>query len=133
MPGLATAAVVAPEADLAPDTAAEWQTLCGIVLTYAIGAAIGVSIGVLVKSGGLAIALLLVWPFVAEPALGPLAGWLLGADVSPWLPFTAMNAVSGDPAAPSLPGGSITGVVYVTALAAVLLVGATAVQRRREL
>ncbi|MER5529459.1 hypothetical protein ABT075_33555 [Streptomyces sp. NPDC002677] len=131
--GLAVAAVVAPRADLAPDTGAEWRTLCGIVLTYAIGAAIGVSVGVLVKSAGLAIALLLVWPFVAEPALGPLADWLLGTGVSPWLPFTAMNAVSGDPTAPPLPGGALTGVLYVTVLAAALLVCATAVQRRRDL
>ncbi|WP_369275949.1 hypothetical protein AB5J55_43885 [Streptomyces sp. R11] len=130
---LLVVAIVAPDADLVPDTSVEWRALWGLVLAYAISAVIGMSVGIVIKSGGLATSLLLVWSLAGEPALGPLSDWLLGSDLSPWLPFTAMAVIIGDSDAAAIPGGIAVGVFYVMALACALLAFATAVQRRRQL
>jgi len=131
--GLLVAVAVRPGSGVLPGTPAEWGQLCAVPVVFALTATIGVAAGVLLKSGGRAIALLLGWSVVGELAVAPLGQWLTGIDIAAWLPFTAMNAVMGDSTAARFPGGSALGLLYVTTLACALLAAAAAVQRRREL
>ena len=66
----------------APDT---WRVVGAIALYGVLTAVLGVAVGALVRHAAGAVAVLLMWPLVAEPILGNLPN--IGSEVGPYLPF----------------------------------------------
>ena len=84
----AVALLVAPGADAALNTPADWRAVAGVGLAYAVVAVIGVGIGLLVRHGAGAVTLLLCW-LLGEVVAG--ASTTTSEYLSPWLPFTVLN------------------------------------------
>lgn len=136
---LAVALLVAPGADAALDTPADWRAVAGVGLAYAVVAVIGVGIGLLIRHGAGAVTLLLCW-LLGEVVAG--ASTTTSDYLSPWLPFTVLNRfTSADLAGPN-PGQSIfleqmlfrpwAALAYATAAALAVLASAIVVTRRRD-
>ncbi|GAP52986.1 ABC transporter permease [Streptomyces azureus] len=130
--GLAVAALAEPTARLTPDSGLDWRQLLTVPVTFAITAVIGLAVGLLLKSGGATVAVVLVWALVAEPALGAAGEWLLSVDIGAWLPFIALSDFQGQPGGTPFPGGPYAAGLYVTVLAVGLLTAAIRLQERRE-
>jgi ABC-2 type transport system permease protein len=64
-----------PTARLAPDSGLDWRRFLTVPVAFAITAVIGLAVGLLLKSGGAIVAVVLVWSLVAEPALGAAGAW----------------------------------------------------------
>jgi ABC-2 type transport system permease protein len=78
-------------------TAADWRFVLGNAAVFPIAAIIAVAVGALIRQSAGAIALLLVWSMLIEQLISLIPRF--GADVSPWLPFTAASAFTTDRAA----------------------------------
>lgn len=70
---------------------AMWTTIGGGIAWNALFAAVGVSVGALVRNLVAAVALALVWVAVVEG----LIGTLIGKSLARWLPFNAGQALGG--------------------------------------
>ncbi|MEU8991008.1 hypothetical protein AB0C98_32175 [Streptomyces sp. NPDC048558] len=130
--GVAVASVVAPDADVVPASGLEWRQLLTLPVALAIVAVLSLAIGLLLKSGGATITVVLVWALVVEPALSATGDWLAGIDIGPWMPFLALSDFQGQSGGVSFPGGPYLACVYVAAVTAALLAAAIKVQDRRE-
>lgn len=62
-----------------------WWVAGGFALYGALAAVLGVAVGALIRFSAGAVAVLLLWPMVAEPLLGNMPSF--GPQVGPWLPF----------------------------------------------
>jgi len=95
------ARVVAPQADLALSSAAEWRAVAGVGAVYAVVAVLAVAVGVLVRHSAGAITALMVWILVGESVLSSLPR--VGPDIAAWLPvrnlsrFLVVGIVDPDP------------------------------------
>ncbi|OBB23092.1 ABC transporter permease [Mycolicibacterium peregrinum] len=67
---------------------ATWRVAGGFALYAALAAVLGVAVGALVRFAAGAVAVLLLWPLVAEPLLGNMPN--TGPKIGPWLPFANM-------------------------------------------
>ena len=63
----------------------DWRLVGGIALYAALAAVLGVAVGALLRASAGAVALLLLWPLVAEPLLGNMPN--ISTQVGPYLPF----------------------------------------------
>ncbi|WIX93283.1 hypothetical protein [Amycolatopsis sp. DG1A-15b] len=83
------ARVLAPEADLALDSAADWRIVAGTGPVFALAAVCGVGVGLLVRYTAGAVAVLVVYPLMAENVvqLIPRAG----RAIHQWLPLNAVT------------------------------------------
>jgi ABC-2 type transport system permease protein len=114
-------------------TGAPWPSLLGVALAVAALAAIGVGLGAMVRHGatavGVAIGLVLL-PSLFAPLLGDARRWLGGASFDGVMQKLAQSSDATHETVGSLgPWPSIVGVLAVAALA---VVGGTAVLRRRD-
>ncbi|MGW4208060.1 hypothetical protein ACWEIJ_08720 [Lentzea sp. NPDC004789] len=136
----AIAKVIKPSADLAINTSAEWRTVAGVGLTFAIGAILAIAVGILVRQTAGAVAILLVWSMLAENLVGLIPK--VGVKIQAWLPFmNADNFLAGDSPA-GADGEAAGGVVfklshwgslgYFAGIAVALLVVALVVAKRRD-
>jgi hypothetical protein len=109
-----------------------WQTAVAIGLYAALAAVLGVGVGVLLRFSAGAVAVLLLWPLLAEPLLGNLPS--LGSEVGPYLPFgNAFRFVGVTWLYPSydMPWGRLESLIYfVVAVVAVFLAASVTVNRR---
>lgn len=120
-------------AELTMTNPATWQVAGGFALYAALAAVLGVSVGALVRFAAGAVAVLLLWPLVAEPLLGNMPG--NGARIGPWLPFANMFRFLGvDWLFPSydIPWGELGSLVYFVVLVVAVLVAAIVVLNRRD-
>ena len=106
--------------------------LVGIVFFAAIVSLLGYGLGLLIRSTPASIAVLILWPLVAESIVG---GILFAAGVEnggKWLPYSAgINLGDPDAGLDSASLGRVAGGLYFFAVAAVITVlGAISVQRR---
>jgi hypothetical protein len=98
-----------------------------------LAAVLGVAVGALVRFAAGAVAVLLLWPLVAEPLLGNLPG--NGARIGPWLPFANMfRFLEVEWLFPTydIPWGELGSLFYFLVWVAVALVAAAVVLNRRD-
>ncbi|MGW3966914.1 hypothetical protein ACWED2_44360 [Amycolatopsis sp. NPDC005003] len=83
------ARVLAPDADLALDSAADWRIVAGTGPVFALAAVCGVGVGLLLRHTAGAVALLVAYPLMAENVvlLIPRAG----QAIHRWLPLNAVT------------------------------------------
>lgn len=138
---LGVSALMAPSADLALDSGADWAQVAGVGVVYALTAVIAVAVGGLVRHSAGAISLLLIYAMVAEPLVQIIPR--IGDDIYQWLPFNVVEKfLSGDGASrgaaaagPPLSTSTLSqgwALAYFAGLAAVLLATAIMVARRRD-
>ena len=112
---------------------AVWQVAGGFALYAALAAVLGVAVGALVRFAAGAVAVLLLWPLVAEPLLGNLPG--KGAAIGPWLPFANMFRfldVEWLFAPYAMHWGEVGSLVYFVVMVAVVFVAAVVVLNNRD-
>ncbi|MPY77573.1 MAG: hypothetical protein GEV04_03570 [Actinophytocola sp.] len=138
---LGVSVLLAPSADLALNSGADWQQVAGIGGIYALTAVMGVAVGALVRHSAGAISLLLIYAMVAEPLVQIVPR--IGDDIYKWLPFNvAEKFLSGDGAArgasqagPPLSTSTLSpwlALAYFAGIAVALLTAAILVARRRD-
>ncbi|UJW30872.1 hypothetical protein L3Q67_37650 [Saccharothrix sp. AJ9571] len=122
-----TAELLAPDRTAGLAGGAEWRTVLGSGLLYAISAVIAVAVGVLLRHTAGALALLLCWVLQGEMLLGLIPEF--GPAVRDWLPFRAgAHLVSGDGG----PLGHWGSAAYFAAFAVVLFGLAISVAKKRD-
>ncbi|MEV7037880.1 hypothetical protein [Amycolatopsis sp. NPDC051061] len=137
------ARVLAPDADLALDSVADWTIVAGTGPVFALAAVCGVGVGLLVRHTAGTVALLVAYPLMAENVvqLIPRAG----QAIHRWMPLNAVTKFlsgSGEANAgrdggnaavlsdsPLSPGWALA---YFGAFAAVLLAAGITQARRRD-
>lgn len=124
---MVVASIVVARSDL------DWRLVGAIALYAALAAVLGVAVGALLRSSAGAVALLLLWPLVAEPLLGNMPN--ISTEVGPYLPFgnafifTGVQWLYPDYAMPWGPLGSI---VYFAGVTAAAFVAALVSVNRRD-
>ncbi|WP_158887302.1 hypothetical protein [Amycolatopsis anabasis] len=81
--------LLAPDADLALNSAADWGNVAGLGPVCAFAALIAVAVGLLVRHSAGAVALLIIYAQAAEPLVAAIPS--VGDDVHRWLPFNAAS------------------------------------------
>lgn len=81
--------LLAPSADMAIDTSAEWRLMFGQAFVYGLSAIFAIAVGILIRQSAGAIAILILWPLLVESLL-PLIP-KIGDDLQKWTPFTNAN------------------------------------------
>ena len=120
-------------AELSPASPVGWHLAAAIALYAALAAALGVGVGALVRAGPGAVAVLLLWPLVAEPMLGNLPE--VGPQVGPYLPFANAFVFIDVPwlyPGYAMPWGPVGSLMYFTALVVVVLGAAIAAVNSRD-
>jgi ABC-2 type transport system permease protein len=83
------ARLIAPGADLALDSAADWTIVAGTGPVFALIAVCGVGIGLLVRHTGGAVALLVAYPLAAENVIALIPD--AGPAIHRWLPLNVVT------------------------------------------
>jgi hypothetical protein len=124
---MTVASIVAARSDL------DWRLVGAIALFAALTAVLGVGAGALTRASAGAVALLLLWPLVAEPMLGNLPD--ISPAVGPYLPFgNAFRFIDVQWLYPDyeMPWGPWGSIVYFAAVAAAVFVAAVVTVTRRD-
>lgn len=125
---MAMAAIVVAHSD-----PRDWRLVGAIALYAMLAAVLGVGVGALLRASAGAVALLLLWPMVAEPLLGNMPD--ISPRIGPYLPFanvfTFLDVQWLYPyyAMPWGPAGSI---VYFAAVVAAVFAAAVVTINRRD-
>jgi hypothetical protein len=104
-----------------------------IALYAALAATLGVAVGALVRAGPGAVAVLLLWPLVAEPTVGNLPD--TGSAAGPLLPFNNIFLFTRVPSlypAYEMPWGPLGSLAYFVAFVVVVLGAAVVVVNVRD-
>jgi ABC-2 type transport system permease protein len=112
---------------------AVWRVVGAITLIAMVSASLGVAVGALLRHTAGAVAVLLLWPLVAEPILGNLPN--LGGEVGPYLPFVnAFVFIDVQWLFPvySMPWGGFGSLLYFVAIVAAVFVAAVIVVNKRD-
>jgi ABC-2 type transport system permease protein len=133
--GLAT--LVAPDADLALTSGADWRSVVGQSLVFLFTAVAGVGVALLLRSVAFALTLVLVWTQLLEGLVVFIPG--AGRHIFQWMPFHAADEFVGAggfaagplqlPDAPLGPWGYLG---YFAAISVALLVAGVLVTARRD-
>jgi ABC-2 type transport system permease protein len=83
------ARLVAPDADLALDSAADWTIVAGTGAVFALAAVCGVGVGLLVRHTAGAVALVVVYPLLAENVVELIPD--AGPAIHRWLPVNVVT------------------------------------------
>jgi ABC-2 type transport system permease protein len=118
---------------LSPASRAVWEAIGGVALYAALAAVLGVAVGALLRVAAGAVAVLLLWPLVAEPILANVPD--LGTRVGPWLPFGNIFRfldVTWLYPTFAMPWGPAGSLVYFAAVVAVVWAAAAMLLVRRD-
>ncbi len=110
-----------------------WRLVGAVALYAMLAAVLGVGVGALLRASAGAVALLLLWPLVAEPMLANLPN--ISPAVGPYLPFlNAFTFIHVQWLYPfyAMPWGELGSIVYFAAVAAVVFVAALVSINRRD-
>jgi len=66
-------------------SAADWRSVAGIGVVYALAAIVSVAVGALLRQSAGAIALVLLWPLLVENLVGIIPS--VGHGIQKWMPF----------------------------------------------
>lgn len=125
----AAAKIVAPEADIAISSAADWRQVAGTGLVFAGGAVLAVAVGSLIRQTAGAVSLLMIWTFLVESLIALVPK--IGSDIQQWMPFVSANRFLSGSAGAEAPLGPWASLVYFLALAvAMWIIAVITVQRR---
>jgi hypothetical protein len=111
----------------------DWRLVGKIALYAALAAVLGVAVGALLRASAGAVALLLLWPLVAEPLLGNMPN--ISTQVGPYLPFgNAFRSIGVQWLYPyyAMPWGELGSIVYFAGVVAVVFVAALVTINRRD-
>jgi ABC-2 type transport system permease protein len=128
---LTTKPAVATQLSLAGS--ATWRLVGAVALYAALAAVLGVAVGALLRFTAGAVAVLLLWPLVAEPILGNLPS--VGTEIGPYLPFAntfRFIGVSWLYPVYAMPWGVLGSLLYFVVVAAVVFIAAIVVVNRRD-
>ncbi|GAB3703718.1 ABC transporter permease [Amycolatopsis oliviviridis] len=125
------ASVMRPE-DLMLNTTAEWISVAGVGVVFALASVIAVAVGILIRQSAGAISLLLIYTLAVENLIQLIPK--IGKDIYDWMPFhVADRFLNGSgPAAADAPlsqGGSLA---YFAGFALVMLVISLVVADKRD-
>ena len=126
---LAVGWALLPEADLALNSADDWRMVVGVPLVFAVAAVISVAVGILVRQSAGAITLVLTWSMLVENLISLIPG--VGPDIRRWMPFAMTEQFLQGPI-DGRPLGPWASLGYFAGVAAVLLIAALAVARKRD-
>ena len=110
-----------------------WRAVAAIGCYAALAAVLGVGVGALLRVAAGAVAVLLLWPLVAEPMIANLPS--AGTEVGPYLPFgNAFMFIRVPWLYPgyAMPWGEFGSLVYFAVVVAVVFVAAIVVVNRRD-
>jgi len=110
-----------------------WRLVGAIALYAMLAAVLGVAVGALVRASAGAVALLLLWPLVAEPLLGNMPN--ISSRVGPYLPFAnAFTFIDVQWLYPyyAMPWGPVGSIVYFALVVAAVFVAALVTINRRD-
>jgi ABC-2 type transport system permease protein len=110
-----------------------WRPVGAIGLYAMLAAVLGVGVGALLRFAAGAVAVLLLWPLVAEPLLANLPS--IGPQVGPYLPFLNAFVFIRVPwlyPVYDMPWGGLGSLVYFTAVTAVVFLAAIVVTNRGD-
>ena len=127
------AAVMAAASIVVAHSHLEWRLVGGIALYAALAAVVGVAVGALLRASAGAVAVLLLWPLVAEPLLANMPN--ISTRVGPYLPFgNAFRFIDVTWLYPyyAMPWGPLGSIVYFAGVAAALFVAALVTVNRRD-
>jgi len=127
------AAVMAAASIVVAHSHLEWRLVGGIALYAALAAVVGVAVGALLRASAGAVAVLLLWPLVAEPLLANMPN--ISTQVGPYLPFgNAFRFIDVTWLYPyyAMPWGPLGSIVYFAGVAAALFVAALVTVNRRD-
>lgn len=127
------AAVMAFASILVAGSVLDWRLAGAIALYAALTAVLGVAVGALLRASAGAVALLLLWPLVAEPLLGNMPN--ISTAVGPYLPFANAFMFTGVQwlyPYYAMPWGQLGSIVYFASVVAVMFVAAVVIVNRRD-
>ncbi|MBA0123972.1 ABC transporter permease [Haloechinothrix sp. YIM 98757] len=138
---LGISALIAPDANLALTSAADWRQVAGNGLVYALAAVLALAVGILLRHSAAAIAILLIYTAVIE-SLTPIIPEI-GSTIHEWMPFNVVEKfLSGDggtravaEAGPPLSTSTLSpwlALAYFAAIAFGMLAVALVVAHRRD-
>jgi ABC-2 type transport system permease protein len=110
-----------------------WRVVGAVALFAALAAVLGVGVAVLLRHSAGAVAVLSLWPLLAEPVLGNLPG--IGSKVGPYLPFAnAFRFIDVQWLFPAyaMPWDEVGSLLYFTTVVAVVYVAAIVGVNRRD-
>jgi ABC-2 type transport system permease protein len=131
--GMAAPPLVGIESHLSLAAAETWRTVGAIALVGVLTAVLGVGAGALLRHSAGVVAVLLMWPLVAEPILGNLPN--IGSEVGPYLPFGnafLFTRVQWLYPVYDMPWGELGSLLYFAAVVAAVFVAAIVVVNRRD-
>ncbi|MGW6375756.1 ABC transporter permease subunit [Rhodococcus sp. NPDC055112] len=129
-----TAKLVNPSGVASITTGAQLRAVAGVGLVYAIGAAMAVAVGMLIRNTIAAVALIVLYPLLIENVVPTIPG--VGSALEPWLPFTVALHFLFDSAPESLETAAILpgwwAFAYIAMIATVLMATASIVITKRD-
>ncbi|QXV60730.1 ABC transporter permease [Amycolatopsis sp. TNS106] len=125
------ASVMRPE-DLALNTAAEWTSVAGVGVVFALASVIAIAVGILIRHSAGAISLVLIYALAVENLIQLIPK--IGKDIYDWMPFhVADRFLTGSgPAAAEAPLSQAGSLAYFAGFALVLLVISLVVANKRD-
>lgn len=118
---------------IAAPVSGTWRMAAAVAVYAALAAMLGVGVGALLRSGPGAVAVLLLWPLVAEPMLGNLPQ--IGPAIGPYLPFANIFIVTDVQwlyPVYAMPWGQAGSLIYFAAVVLAAVVAAIAAVNLRD-
>ncbi|MFD5097237.1 ABC transporter permease [Amycolatopsis thailandensis] len=125
------ASIMRPE-DLMLNTTAEWISVAGVGVVFALASVIAVAVGILIRQSAGAISLLLIYTLAVENLIQLIPK--VGKDIYDWMPFhVADRFLTGSgPAAANAPLSQAGSLAYFAGFALVLLIISLVVADKRD-
>ncbi|RSM66458.1 hypothetical protein DMH03_04935 [Amycolatopsis sp. WAC 01376] len=125
------ASVMRPE-DLALNTAAEWTSVAGVGVVFALASVIAIAVGILIRHSAGAISLVLIYALAVENLIQLIPK--IGKDIYEWMPFRVADRflTGSGPARVEAPLSQAGSLAYFAGFALVLLVISLFVANKRD-